>query len=473
MANPIYDSAINRAGLQEQSAAANAAMIITGLERELNAKKVKIVTKEPKIEFEKLTQYIQKLVDSPKVDKVKRRKPRDEDKEGALESFVKSGAALLRRRGKRAYPYLKKGNPRLILKAGEIDAFTSLKNIDPKLLKEYAVLEARYHSKTPQEKMNEIEKRLIEIEATLAKQGLRHQTLETIKNRIDQLVDIELADLIKERLHQDLSNPSKSLKTIIMSKSALKLLGFLFHNEATHEITSMTIKAGSPMDRILQSITYNSIPEEAKNTNALLNFARELNIDLTPWIAKWNFEKVNIGENGKITINTEITDAIREVKLLLDEYKLLESRKLLEPRLISRLFLYWRLKELEEDLKDRQVLENEILNAREQARHIAWLKIVAILKEYHLKRVFCGSQKEFNMLSQVIEYLTNKAHKLGTHISEEGINLLHTELGKLAYKTATYKLELLQSMQKIAPSENNEKDIKWLTAVLRHLQGHH
>lgn len=469
MVNPIYQNAINQAGLQEQSAAANAAMIITGLEKELNEKQVKVDAKSPKIDFDQLSKYVQKLVDIREIKKVKEQKKREE-KEGALEYFVKIGTSLVARRKKRAYHYLKRQRQRNIVNVGEIDVFSKLKKVDPKLLKEYIVLQSRALTKTPKDKLDEIIKRLHEIETSLKVRDVSQEVINLIKARVKSVVEIELAELIREKLHADLSDPKIALKTVLGSTASVKLLGFLFFNEITHQVPLEASATDSAMEKTFKNIANSSLPQEIKNLKALLNFIKELNIDLKNWIATWNFEKITIGENGEIVINTSLTDRLREIKLLHDELTLLETQKHLEIRLFNRIFLYYRIREIEATLEALGNTIDEILAIRERGRHIAWLKLVAILKEFHLKRVFCESFREFAQHSAVISYLTQKARKLGTHISEEGVKLLQIELEKLAMDTAQYKLELLKSMQEISPDKTIEKDIRRLSSVIAHIK---
>jgi hypothetical protein len=470
MANSMFDNALNRAGLQEQSAAANAAMIITGLEKELNTKKVKIDAKEPQISFEQLSKYVQKLVDVTQVNKINKFQKGYEEGEGSLEFFVKTGTGWFSNKKKRAFSYLKKEEERQIIKVGEVDTFAGLKNIDPKLLKEYIVYSARIFAKTPPDKQEEFKARLREIEISLAARGLSAQQIDLIQNRIKNVVKIELAELIKEKLHETLQDPQASINTILSSKSSVKLLGFMFFNEALNLIPIKLSENDSPRVKVLKNIINHTLPEEVRDLEALLNFIDELKIDLNHWIINWNFDKVTIGEAGDITINTTLPDLEHQKQALLDELKLLETRKHLENQIVAKIYIYSRIREVENSLAALQTPPEQITLTRQQGRHIAWLKLVAALKEYHLKRVFAASSQEFNEHSQVIAYLTKKARKIGAHVSEEGNKLLQAQLENLAVDTANYKLELLKSLQQIAPNPKVEKDILWLTAVVKQLK---
>ncbi|MFA4858078.1 MAG: hypothetical protein WC636_02205, partial [Candidatus Margulisiibacteriota bacterium] len=140
------------------------------------------------------------------------------------------------------------------------------------------------------------------------------------------------------------------------------------------------------------------------------------------------------------------------------------------PGQLRRILIYYRIRQAEKILRALGVSKDEINTIRSLGRQIAWIKLMAVIKEFHLKRIFCGAYRDFNELSETIDYLTRKARKLESRISWEESRLLHAGLEKLAIDTANYKLELLKSLQEIDPSEQNAKDIKWLTAVLHHIQ---
>ncbi|MBI5700979.1 hypothetical protein HZC34_03905 [Candidatus Saganbacteria bacterium] len=101
---------------------------------------------------------------------------------------------------------------------------------------------------------------------------------------------------------------------------------------------------------------------------------------------------------------------------------------------------------------------------------IEWLNRVIELKQLHLKRVLCGTKNEFEELSIKIAKATKDARGLGLKISRKGVRFVEAKLETLAYETASYKLELLRSMQKISFDKEREKDICWLKAVISRLK---
>jgi hypothetical protein len=413
---------------------------------------------------------VEKLTGTAPVEKTAKRKEKKEERESPLEYFVKAGTTFIPAKKKRAYPYLKRENPRQFIKADETRQFPIPPSLNPKLLKEYIVMSARYFSKTPPEKIPEITLRLEEIEKDLRSQGLPAPTLDHLKEKTLNMVKIELADLIREKLTAEMAHPQNLLQTILSSQLSIKLLSFMFYNEALPPIPVPIHPAESAFEKVLKEIINHTLPAEVKELEAILTFVHELGIDLQPWINRWNFDKIIVGENGQVSLAADLTPMEREKKLFLEEIKMLESRKYLEPDLWRRILIYYRIRQAEKILRALEVSKDEINAVRTLGRQIAWIKLMAVIKEFHLKRVFCGSPNEFNELSETINYLTRKARKLESRLQQEETRLLHAGLEKLALDTANYKLELLKSLQEIDPSEQNTKDIKWLSAVIQHIQ---
>jgi hypothetical protein len=209
---------------------------------------------------------------------------------------------------------------------------------------------------------------------------------------------------------------------------------------------------------------------KAGDSKALIGIAKELGMKLDEWMNTWNFEKIDISHEGEITINKRLIEMERDKSLLLDELRMLEVERLIEEDWRKLFFLLLRQRRLVESLSFFQVSASEIEQIKNQARKIAWIKCISILKETHLKRVFSSSQGEFNKLSKLIRKLTIKARGLGIEISREGIQWIEARLETLGIETATYKLNLLNSMQKINYDKSREKDIKWLSITIGQLK---
>ena len=73
-------------GMQEESAAASSAMVVTGMEKELKSSKVKLDLKDQEVDLKQANEFVQRLKDSHLIEKVKKfdqkeKKKKDEENE--------------------------------------------------------------------------------------------------------------------------------------------------------------------------------------------------------------------------------------------------------------------------------------------------------------------------------------------------------------------------------------------------------
>lgn len=199
------------------------------------------------------------------------------------------------------------------------------------------------------------------------------------------------------------------------------------------------------------------------NLDELLAIAREFNL------ASWNLEKINISPNGEILLSSELSEKEKLVILLIDEYKVLEIGRLLEESWVKLAVINLRLFRVKLSLKELGMKPEILEEINLAARRIAFLKLVALLKETHLKRVFSGSKQEFDQASGVIKFLTNKVLKIKVDIPAGSLNWIKERLETLAKESAKYKLELLRSLQTLSYEAEREKNIKWLETTVARL----
>jgi len=196
---------------------------------------------------------------------------------------------------------------------------------------------------------------------------------------------------------------------------------------------------------------------------ALLSLARELNLDLT----SWKLEKINLNYKGEILLSSDLSPEERMKFLLLDEYRILYIGQQLCDSWLKLLVINLRLNKVKAALWDLGIRNLEEVNL--SARRLAFLKLLALLKEAHLKRVFSSSRSEFSSYSKTIQQLTDRALKIEVNIPQRGMDLIHQKLGSLGREAARYKLELLRSLQALAPEAEREKTIHWLEHIIARL----
>jgi len=196
---------------------------------------------------------------------------------------------------------------------------------------------------------------------------------------------------------------------------------------------------------------------------ALLALARELNLDLT----SWKLEKINLNYKGEILLSSDLSPEERMKFLLLDEYRILYIGQQLCDSWFKLLVINLRLNKVKAALWDLGIRDLEEVSL--SARRLAFLKLLALLKEAHLKRVFSASRQEFSEYSKMIKQLTDRALKIEVNIPQRGMDFIHQKLGLLAREAARYKLELLRSLQTLAPEAEREKTIHWLEHIIARL----
>src|SRR3989339_565838 len=206
--------------------------------------------------------------------------------------------------------------------------------------------------------------------------------------------------------------------------------------------------------------------KELKEKEKLIELAKDLKID----VSAWKIEKVNIDKKGNLLlIESGLTEEEKLRILLLDECKVLEIGSIFEESCFKLAIIRWRLFRVKSSLKQIGLTKGDFEKIKTSAQQIAFLKLIVMLKEFHLKRVFSTSKKEFDRYSNNITVLTRKIWKLDINLPQIGMDWIHQKLETLALESARYKLQLLKSMQTISFDKENEKAIHWLETTITHL----
>ncbi|MCX5726826.1 MAG: hypothetical protein NT030_06630 [Candidatus Saganbacteria bacterium] len=478
MVGPIYNPNITNPGGTEESLAGSSSIITTGMDRVMNKNKINSASAEKKVDLKELEQYVQKLTDSTKVEKVKGQKERKEGSGQEENSLLQKRGKVKKEKEKKrrqAFSWIGSSSEEMyVLKAGSMDKFKrSTSATDQNLIKEYAVKYARALVGIPEELQEAIRIRLEEIEKELFSKGISEKVLAEFQAKIREAILNELSALIKRALFKSLSSTDDLVKIILLVKRA-KLFNLAFFNEVIGKLNFgkgfETDKKMGFQDGILIEALLKEIKLDGIETKDLVSEAKNLSIDLKSWINLWNFEKVRINEHGDILIDLALLETESEKGMLLDELRMLLTQKHLDESLKNRIFFGLRIRKVLSALYEYGVSGAEIEEVRFQAKRLAWAKVVATLKDIHLKRVFSGTKREFSYYSGLIAIYTLKARKIGVGISHEGVKWIETKLKTLALESAEYKLHLLRSMQSITFDKKREKDIRWLTETYEHLK---
>jgi len=450
-----------QAGMSEESIAASAEMVVTGLEKSLNIKKAGQVQKNQQVDLKQIDEYVQKLSETTTVNEINKWEQKEKQRQKKKEEDKPKRRAL-RKAGKsraRAFGWIsRKAPPRrdVILNAGEIDTFGVTVNSES--LKEYVLTYTR--SRLGIDEGEEGRESLVSIEQKI--KGLKggESFLLKMKDGINRMLIAELSRAIKQSILNKVNAGKKFTEWLISSRKSEEILNYALYNEYTSGLNRKAVRGLT--GKIMFDILSRNWDLTMKQLEDLIELAKESRLDLPSWYQTFSRERVTLTSDGKVKISSSIIESELQKNALLDEFKMLHIHLALEEGLIRTLAMWLRLRKVNGGLTALRVGRDEIALALTQAKRIAWAKIITKLKEAHLTRVFSTSEKEFEKYSGRIAILTRKAKGLGLGISMEGLKLVEARLVQMALDTANYKLELLKSMQSLEYDRKREKDIHWL-----------
>jgi|GEM_PF-2336375 len=467
----INPNILPQSGMSEESIAASAELIVTGLEKQLNIKKTEQATKDPSIELKDLEEYIQKLTETTVIDPIKPQEEQKEKEQNRKEE-KKTRAKRGKKKGKEppaAFSWMgKKTQPKreVVISAGALDKFAG--KINPDDLKQYLISHIKVTLGIPQEEQQDSIENIDAFRLKLKELNINEDLINQALGDVNEIITSELSRLIKSYMLQKISSSDKFTEWIIKNKKASSLVNYALYNEFIAE--SQGAKSKGFVGRALQRSVSSKWKMKFKDPRELVQLALELGIDIGPWLTKFVAEKVSLTKEGTVTVNSTMIESEWQKALLLDEYKMLNINLMLEDGFLHRFSTRRRLKKVVKCLRDLGTRTPELNEALMQAKKIAWAKLISHLKESHLARVFSGSEREFEKYSLRIIMITKKAKSLGHGISKEGVKLVEGRLIELALNTASYKLQLLKSMQSIEYDKKREKDIHWLESTTTHLR---
>lgn len=177
------------------------------------------------------------------------------------------------------------------------------------------------------------------------------------------------------------------------------------------------------------------------NVEELVKTAKELGLDLSGW----ELETLCINPNGEVLLSSDLSPEERLLILLKNEYKILTIAGYMTDSYLTRLVVFLRLYRVRETLRDLGY--TEIGKLEIEAKRIAWLKLISLLKESHLKRVFSLNKRDFAKYSALIKHYTRLALNVKVDLPQEG--WIHQRLEILAREAARYQHELLESLKAV------------------------
>lgn len=258
--------------------------------------------------------------------------------------------------------------------------------------------------------------------------------LENLHNEVSRMIQRILSDTIHNTLLERLNDPRALTSIILKSKKAHLMLGYFFSKNVLINLADLAV------------------------------ILKELKLDPTLILKDWNLDSLTLSQEGKLILeNSEA--AINEKEILIKGLRLLSIKTIFTMDPAKKKELKEKIKKINVELIHMGVTVPEIYAVFEEAKKIAWLKSIVVLKKLHFKRLLSTTQEEFKRYSRLIEVYTVSVRDLGLKITHEGTRLVEMSLDVTSYNAAKYKLELLQSMQDLNYDAERAKNIEWLSAL--------
>jgi hypothetical protein len=330
-----------------------------------------------------------------------------------------------------------------------------LKAVEEDLLKNYISLTAKRLVGRPKDAMEGVRLDLGALKNDLLMRGFQMNDFDYLDQKTSELMKESFLKLIKDKFTKSIETPLEMAEWVLNSKRGKTIAELL----ALFEKDSLSISEKDEMFRTFE------IPD-------LVQIASYMHLDIDAWMSILQKESVKIQSMDGADFFFHILELpkMEEISVVTDNFRLSQIAIMTEDSITKKIGLYFKINQLKSELLRRGVNRQSIEEIRTQARKIAWIKTIALLKEIHLNRILTTSSMEFLRSSRKIERLTNRAKKLGYDIPQEGIKWIETGLTRLGLETARYKLELLRSLQKISFEAKRDGDIARLSKIISSLE---
>ncbi len=280
--------------------------------------------------------------------------------------------------------------------------------------------------------------------SNLRENGLFQEDFSYLDTKTMDMVKASLVYLIKDKFYSS-------------SSGHVDLSNWIIRSQSRKLVTDLL----SAIEK--DSISVNASVEGFKNTtvNDLVKISASLKLDLSPLTRAFNEDKIQIDRSIKDNIHFYVFErpTIKESAAMVNIYRNIIMDAMLEENIIKRFSKYYSLRQVKQKLYSFGIDRKDIEQLDRQARRVAWVKTITHLKELHLARILTSSSIEFDLASLRIEGLTRKAKRLGSDIPKNGLMLVQTGLIRLALETAQYKIQLLNSLQKMSYDKKRVADL--------------
>jgi len=466
------DPLISRPASQDAAMAASSQMITTGTDRVLKRGEI---AQEVDLANESRKPFLNKLIELfnitpevvPNVATKTQRKPHEEESiyyERIRKAISNKVAENVKKKEKNSQGKEKEKEEKE--KDNELSTPEKLRTTDTTLIKDYIILKAKDILNIPEEEQSMVKAKLSFMESELKNQGYSDADFAYLYGKVQTFLAGELSSIIKDVFMKKLSSPIEVAELILHGKKAADLAGFAFYSRN--------------IDKFIQNIRSTDMPSDTESriglsgipltfgVSDLIEIIGEMRIDLKSIIARWSGSDIKLSSDKELEIEF-IRQKEQDISKFVDEYRNTLVEKFLEENFFKISAKNIQIRNLEKKLLDFGIDKKELEENKSLAKKLAWVRQIALLKETHLQRIFTTSWQDFDKYSTKIIKLTKSIRDLGQGIPAEGLKWVESEIETLAIQSATYKLNLLRTIQELEYDVKREKDITHLSKVLLHM----
>jgi len=334
-----------------------------------------------------------------------------------------------------------------------ITSIDNIKKVKTDLVRDYIGLSAKQMTARSDKEKNELDIMVRSAEAALIEAGLTINDIRYLDYKTQEILKRVFLLAIKDRFMISLSSPADMADYLVKTDKPASAIDYL-----------------SLLEKDFVSVVDIAALMKKYSLGDLISISDFIKVDIKYWIDSFNKENIGISNIEDFYRNYAGALSVADLSPEISSFRSLSVEFYLTEGFFKGLAMRQKMRSEGVKLEKIGLARQDVENLLSQGRRIAWLKTITHLKEQHLKRILTASSDDFEKESRAIEKLTKKARTLGYDIPAEGIKWINTGLAQLAYDSASYKAELLKSMQKLTFDGKREKDIKHLEAILGSLK---
>jgi len=362
---------------------------------------------------------------------------------------------------------------------------------------------------------SQIKRRMEQLESRLMEKGMNAEQFREVGSQIRGAATQELASLMKEAFLKKLTAPTKSIEWAISEKNLNSVLNFAMTNtrmmaslggglkelmdrakqDAMDQISS-TILNEFEKDLIREGVRSNQ-PMANKDVKSFIEMAMQAGVDVAKWSKEWENKKWDLGlqelpDNVKDKIAEEkknLTDfgqddqnqkqnqkkddgpdiSADDKETLFDQFREVVATRLIDDSIKTRFDTAFTMRNINRKMKQLGIDPKDMQRIREEAKGLARLKLISLLKTAYLERVvlLAESGARVKVSSRRISKLREKLTKLGAEITEDELSKIRHEAEFMVHSSAVAKLAAIKVTESVdGHNADIEQERTYLTKLM-------